>query len=78
MLKVHSNTPWIGLRYLTQCAEINSVNMNLCFSMGGIQGWNFKWRTLIKIAGNNQNLKKFMYSKLDFDGFCKILAVFDR
>ena len=41
------------------------------------QGWNFKWRTLVKIAGNNQNLKRFLYSKPDFDCRGKILAVFD-
>ena len=43
----------------------------------GYKGWNFKWKTPVKIAGNNQNLKHFLYSKPDFDGFGKILAVFD-
>ena len=38
---------------------------------------NFKWRTPVKIAGNNQNLKRFLYFKPDFDGLGKILAVFD-
>ena len=42
------------------------------------QGWNFKLRTLVKIAGNNQNLKHFLYSKPDFDGLRKILSVFDE
>ena len=41
------------------------------------QGRNFKWQTPIKIVGNNQNLKGFLYSKPDFDGLHKILAVFD-
>ena len=41
------------------------------------QGRNFKWRTPIKIVGNYQNLKGFLYYKPDFDGFSKILAVFD-
>ena len=41
------------------------------------QGWNFKWRTPVKIASNLQNLKRFLYSKPYFDGLCKISAVFD-
>ena len=45
--------------------------------MHRIQGWNFKWWTPVKIVGNNENLKHFLYSKLDFDGLPKILAVFD-
>ena len=45
--------------------------------LGGEQGWNFKWQTLVKIAGNNQNLKPFLYSKLYFYGLDKILAIFD-
>ena len=36
------------------------------------QGRNFKWRTPVKIASNNQNLKGFLYSKPDFDGLDKI------
>ena len=51
---------------------------SLCMSYASHQGCNFKWRTPVKIAGNKQNLKRFLYSKPDFDGFHKILAVFDR
>ena len=40
-------------------------------------GRNFRWRTPVKMADNNQNLKGFLYSKLNFDGLCKILVVFD-
>ena len=47
----------------------------LVYVRGG--GRNFKWRTPVKIAGNSQNLKRFVYSKLDFDGLPKFLAVFD-
>ena len=50
------------------------VGRNDCYPP---QGGNFKWRTPVKIAGNNQNLKRFMYSKPDFDGLSKILAVFE-
>ena len=41
------------------------------------QDWNFKWLTPVKIAGNNKNMKRFLYSKPYFDGLRKILAVFD-
>ena len=36
------------------------------------EGWNFKWWTPGNFARNNQNLKRFLYSKPDFDGLGKI------
>ena len=41
-------------------------------------GWNFKCPTSLKIADYNQNLKLFLHSQPNFDGFPEMLAVFDR
>ena len=53
--------------------EVEQRNdMSLCWK------WDYKnVRTPVKIADNNQNVKRFLYSKPDFDGLAKILAVFD-
>ena len=44
------------------------------FELCRTKGRNFKWWTPIKITGNNQNLKRFLYSKPYFNDLYKIFT----